>query len=207
MPFKLSFALDTVMGLCVISALVIGAAFPEEYSYYAFLRWLVMSTFIYFGWQSYIKSEFGFLIFFVAIALMFNPFKIIWFQKETWHFIDYLIAFITFLIIVYRWIQVLHGKKQITKNSLSVRRYKRSKIVGLILIVISLFGWTVYFLERNNYLETTFVYHRSIINESIFPNRYRPPRPPRPPRSNSKNARNVRLALPAVPSAGRAFRS
>jgi len=60
----------------------------------AFLRWLLMITFIYTGWQSYKKKKEKLevvLIFFGAVAInVLIRFK--W-DKETWHLIDYTIYY------------------------------------------------------------------------------------------------------------------
>lgn len=192
MTSKSLLLVNTIIALFVAIALVIGAALPEQYSYYTFLRWLVMTSFIYFAWQSYIKIEIGLLIFFVAIAIMFNPFKIVWFQKEIWHLIDYSIAAIMMLIMVYKWFQVLKRKNKSPDSDTSLRNYKRSKIMALILIIISLSGVTIYSLERYNYLDTNFIYQTSAINQSEFSNGYPGFKPPRfepltfhPPKSPS----------------------
>ena len=105
---KPNLIIDTLIKLCVITALIVAAAAKQQYSYYTFIRWLTMIVFIYFAYQSYTKKQIGLLIYFVAVAILFNPFKIVWFQKETWHLIDYLVAAITAGTIVYDW--VLFGK-------------------------------------------------------------------------------------------------
>jgi len=179
MTSKSLLLINTIIALFVTIALLIGAALPEQYSYYTFLRWLVMTSFIYFAWQSYLKIEIGLLIFFVAIAIMFNPFKIVWFQKEIWHFIDYSVAAIMMLIMVYKWFQVLKRKNKSPSSTTSLRNYRRSRIMALILIIISLSGVTIYFLERYNYLETNFIYQPSAINQSEFSNGYPGFKPPR----------------------------
>ena len=46
-------------------------------------------------------KEFGIFIFYVAISLLFNPFKKVWFQKDTWHLIDGLVAALLLLTILY----------------------------------------------------------------------------------------------------------
>jgi len=107
---KLNLVIDTLIKLCVIIALIIAAATKQQYSYYTFIRWLTMCTYIYFAYQSYTKKQIGLLIYFVAVAILFNPFQKVWFQKETWHLIDYLVAIITIATIVYDW--VIFGKEK-----------------------------------------------------------------------------------------------
>ena len=62
-----------------------------------------MFAFIYFAYKSYTKKQIGLLIYFVAVAILFNPFQKVGFQKETWHLIDYLVTAITAGTIVYDW--------------------------------------------------------------------------------------------------------
>ncbi len=96
-------ASSLALKLLVVAALIIGASTDREYSYYILLRWLVMVTFIYFGYKNYKKRNFGFLIFSIATALLFNPFIKFWFQKATWHLIDYVIASFIFVTIIFDW--------------------------------------------------------------------------------------------------------
>ena len=96
---KLEIAITILLKLAIAVALIIGAATMQEYSYYTFLRWLVMVSFIYFAYQSYTRHQVGLLIFFIATALLFNPFFKFWFQKSTWHLIDYVVAGITIITI------------------------------------------------------------------------------------------------------------
>ncbi len=106
---KPNLIIDTLIKLCVIIALIVAAATKQQYSYYTFIRWLTMIAFIYFAYQSYTKKQIGLLIYFVAVAILFNPFQKVWFQKETWHLIDYLIAAITVGTVVYDWVLFRKG--------------------------------------------------------------------------------------------------
>ena len=89
----------------IVIVLVIGAAIPHQYSYYIIMRWFIMTTFTYFVFTSCKNKKTGLLIFYSASALLFNPFKKNWLQKETWHSIDYLVAVIITIIIVYEWLE------------------------------------------------------------------------------------------------------
>jgi hypothetical protein len=113
---KFSLSTDTAIKLCIAVALIIAAATKQQYSYYNFLRWLVMIFFVYFGYKSYGQKQFGLLIYFGIVAIMFNPFQKFWFQKQTWHLIDYLIAGITTLTIIYDWFLSTKVQKQPPKN-------------------------------------------------------------------------------------------
>jgi len=94
---------DFLIKIGVISALIIAASTSQQYSYYTFLRWLVMVSFINFSYKSYRQGQNGLIIYFGAIAVLFNPFYKFWFQKETWHLIDFLVAGITTLTIITDW--------------------------------------------------------------------------------------------------------
>lgn len=98
---KTVYLVEVILKICVIIALVVGAATRQEYSYYSFLRWFVMISFIYFSYHAYNQKHFGLLIFFVAIAIMFNSFHKVIFQKGTWHLIDYAVAVFTALTVIY----------------------------------------------------------------------------------------------------------
>lgn len=107
MNSKMSLVLNTLITVGVASALLIAATRTQQYTYYTFLRWLVMSTSSYFCYQAYKIKRIGILIFFINIAIIFNPIKKIWFQKETWHLINFIVATAIILIIIYEWINLL----------------------------------------------------------------------------------------------------
>jgi uncharacterized protein DUF6804 len=94
-------AITVLIKLSVTLALIIAATTQQEYSYYTFIRWLVMVSFIYFAYQSYTKHQVGLIIFFIAAALLFNPFIKFWFQKSTWHLIDCIVAGITLATVIF----------------------------------------------------------------------------------------------------------
>lgn len=100
---KTNFIIDAVIKAVVVIVLIIAAATNQEYSYYTFTRWLVMSVSIYFAYKSLIHKQTGLLIFYIITALIFNPFYKVWFQKLTWHLIDYLLAAIFLIIIIFEW--------------------------------------------------------------------------------------------------------
>jgi hypothetical protein len=113
---KLFLSIDTIIKLCILVALIVAAATKQQYSYYIFLRWLVMIPFFYFCYKSYTQKQFGLLIYFGIVAIIFNPFQKFWFQKQTWHLIDYLIAGVTALTIIYDWFFFLKTKSETPKN-------------------------------------------------------------------------------------------
>ena len=89
----------------IVIALIVGAAIPHPYSYYIVMRWLIMTAFIYLLFTSFKNKRTGLLIFYSLSALAFNPFTKNWLQKETWYSIDYLVAVIITIIIVYEWLE------------------------------------------------------------------------------------------------------
>jgi|TARA_B110001469_G_C9630521_1_gene315362 hypothetical protein len=99
--------IDSLIKIGVASALIIAATTSQPYSYYTFLRWLVMVTFIYFSYIYYSRGQYGLIIYFGAIAVLFNPFSKFWFQKEMWQLIDFLVAGITLFTIITDWIKTI----------------------------------------------------------------------------------------------------
>ena len=95
--------IDTFLKLGVIVVLIVAAATKQQFSFYTFVRWFVLASFVYFAYKSYISKQIGLLIYFSLVILLFNPFKPLWFQKETWHLIDYLIAAITAVTVIFDW--------------------------------------------------------------------------------------------------------
>jgi len=114
---KISLAIDTVVKLAIVVALIVAAATKQQYAYYTFIRWLVMIPFAYFAYKSFEQKQIGLLIYFVGVAIMFNPFQKFWFQKETWHLIDYAIAIVTTLTIIYDWAIELKKQKNISTSN------------------------------------------------------------------------------------------
>ena len=98
---KIAYSVGLILKVCVIIVLIVGATTKQEYNYYTFLRWFVMVTFIYFSYRAYEKGYFGLFIFFLAVAVIFNSFHKITFERGTWHLIDYLVAIFTVAIIIY----------------------------------------------------------------------------------------------------------
>ena len=102
--YKTGLIIDSLVKLGVVAALIIAATTKQEYSFYTFLRWLVMTTSIYFAYNTFDKKQIGLVIYFVATAILFNPFQKFWFQKNTWHLIDFIVAGITTATIVFDWL-------------------------------------------------------------------------------------------------------
>jgi hypothetical protein len=57
MNSKISSVINLIIALGVVMALLVGVTSIKQYSYYIFLRWLVMTVFIYFSYESYKKNK------------------------------------------------------------------------------------------------------------------------------------------------------
>lgn len=92
---------DSLIKIGVAILLITAAYSKHQYSFYTLLRWIVMSSSIYYLLLAYKEKQHGLIVLYAAIAIMFNPFKIIWFQKNTWHLIDYALSIIFIFIALY----------------------------------------------------------------------------------------------------------
>jgi hypothetical protein len=110
--------IDTLLKLGVIATLVIAATTKQQFSYYNFIRWVLLASSLYFAYKAFDRKQIGLVIYFSIVALLFNPFKPFWFQKETWHLIDWSVSIITFITIYFDWI---------TKGNLNSLRAKSKK--------------------------------------------------------------------------------
>jgi hypothetical protein len=95
--------IDPLLKLGVFATLIIAATTKQQYSYYTFARWVVIASSLYFIYKSYDRKQIGLVIYFSVVAILFNPFKPFWFQKETWHLIDYIVSAITLMSIYFDW--------------------------------------------------------------------------------------------------------
>ncbi len=97
---------DTIIKFGIIVVLIIAAATRQQYSYYIFVRWVVFGTSIYYAYTNYDNKQTGLVIYFSCVAILFNPFKSFGIQKATWHLIDYLVAIITVVLLIYNWMAI-----------------------------------------------------------------------------------------------------
>ncbi|MCZ2129662.1 MAG: hypothetical protein LC109_05280 [Bacteroidia bacterium] len=96
--------IDILLKIGTAMVLIIAATTKQQYSYYSFIRLVVLATAIYFAYKAYSKQQIGLVIYFAIAAILFNPFKLFWFQKEIWHLIDWIVAAITLLTIYFDFI-------------------------------------------------------------------------------------------------------
>lgn len=95
--------IDIIIKLGVIGILLIAAMTRQQYSYYTFVRWAVLTSSLYFAYKTFDQRRIGLTIYFCLLAILFNPFKPFWFQKETWHLIDFIVSGITFVSFYFDW--------------------------------------------------------------------------------------------------------
>lgn len=103
--------IDTLLKIGIAIILIIAATMKMEYSFYTLVRWSVMATSIYFAYKSYERKQIGLVIYFSIIAILFNTLKPIWFQKDTWRIIDWIVAIGNLMTIYFDW------KLQTTKKT------------------------------------------------------------------------------------------
>ena len=101
---------DSIVKLFVAIMLIIAASTKQQYSFYTLLRWTVMTSCIYFLFLAIKEKQQGLIVLYVTIAIVFNPLKIIWFQKQTWHLIDFALSAIFILTALYNLRQTLSNK-------------------------------------------------------------------------------------------------
>ena len=81
-----------------VAVLLLAAVTDWPYGYYQFLRWAVCAAAAFCAWRASQDGRTAWLIGFVALALLFNPFHTIHFRRSEWAWIDALaaLAFLAF---------------------------------------------------------------------------------------------------------------
>lgn len=97
--------IDTIIKIGVVAILIVAATTKQQYSYYSFVRWAVLTASIYLAYKTFSQKQIGLTIFFAILAILFNPFRQFSFQKEIWHLIDYLVSAIILVTIYFDWTQ------------------------------------------------------------------------------------------------------
>ena len=160
---KVVLVIDTLIKLVVVIALIIAVETKQQYSYFTFLRWLVMATFLYFAYKAYDKKQIGILIYYGIVAVLFNPVHKFWFQKETWHLINYLVAIITLVIIIFDWTQKEKNKEVNIETKKSIMGIKtkiiisKEIVINLILIIITLIAFFIMYFMIKPYNEIMYI--------------------------------------------------
>jgi hypothetical protein len=79
----------------------LGALADNPYSYYQFLRWLILGVGAYSVYLAYNSGRKIWTGIFGVIALLFNPIIPFYLQRDTWQFIDIITA-VLFLVSIFQ---------------------------------------------------------------------------------------------------------
>lgn len=107
---KYAIVADCFIKIFAAIMLTIAATTRQQYSFYTLLRWTIMASCIYFLFLAIKVKQNGLIILYITVAIIFNPFKIIWFQKQTWHLIDLALSVVFVAIALYNLKQTLNNK-------------------------------------------------------------------------------------------------
>ena len=77
--------------------MLVLAIFPLPYGYYMLLRLVVTAAAVYVAYKNFSRDIASWGIVFVIIALLFNPFYVIHFDKALWMIIDLIVAGLFFI--------------------------------------------------------------------------------------------------------------
>jgi len=80
---------------------LLGALADNPYGYYQFLRWLILGVGGYSAYLSYNSGRKIWTGIFCIIALLFNPIIPFYLSRDTWQFIDVIVAII-FLVSIFK---------------------------------------------------------------------------------------------------------
>lgn len=83
---------DFFLKIAIAIILIYAATANHQIGYYTFVRWSVTAVSIYFVTKYFKEKQNGLVILFSISAILFNPLRPCWFQKETWHLIDWILA-------------------------------------------------------------------------------------------------------------------
>ncbi len=78
-----------------------GALADNPYSYYQFLRWIVLGVGSYSAYLAYNSGRKIWMVIFGGIALLFNPIIPFYLSRNTWQMIDVVVA-ILFIIALFK---------------------------------------------------------------------------------------------------------
>lgn len=99
LPFAEKNNLMKIVIICNIILLLLCIA-PMPYDYYIIVRFFSMAVFSIMAYNYYVHNKKDFSCVFIFLALLFQPFVKIQFEKATWNIIDIAVAgFLLFLIL------------------------------------------------------------------------------------------------------------
>jgi hypothetical protein len=78
----------TVLLPFLLAVILIVCIFPLPYGYYTFVRFAVCLATIYLANDSIKKDHLATMVFFIAVALLFNPLFQVTFARKVWNVID-----------------------------------------------------------------------------------------------------------------------
>jgi len=82
--------------------ILLGALANNPYGYYQFLRWLILGIGAYSAYFAYNTGKKAWAWIFGIVAVVFNPIIPFYLQRDTWQFIDVVVAIIFFISIFYK---------------------------------------------------------------------------------------------------------
>ena len=82
---------------------LLGALGDWPYGYYQLLRWLILGIGGYSAYLAYNSERKVWVGIFGVIALLFNPIIPFYLSKDTWQFIDIVVAIIFFVSLFYKY--------------------------------------------------------------------------------------------------------
>lgn len=85
----------------VLAGIMLLLAIPSiwPYSYYQFLRWVVVCVAGYNAYLAYESKQNNWMIIMIAIAILFNPITPFYLDKSTWGFLDLITSIFMFVSI------------------------------------------------------------------------------------------------------------
>jgi len=81
----------------VSSLLLVVAVLPLPYGYFMFLRLAITAAAVYVAYENFNKDIPVWGIIFIGVALLFNPFYTVHFDKALWAVIDIVVAALFFI--------------------------------------------------------------------------------------------------------------
>ena len=86
--------LDNIIIVCCSALLIITALFNHQYTFYTFVRWTITVSFFCLVVNTLKNKQFERSVFFISMAILFNPIFKIWFKREVWQIIDIIVSLI-----------------------------------------------------------------------------------------------------------------
>jgi hypothetical protein len=101
-----------ILKISIIVVLLLASTHKLSYNFFIFLRWFIMIASLFLSYFSYKDKLYGFIVLFLTIAILFNPFAKFVFHKSAWHQIDIILAIVMILTVIIDLIVFLNRKKK-----------------------------------------------------------------------------------------------